>query len=145
VPALAVLLLVVNGAGLVLPHRALDRNRAHGLAVSIRDRTRPGDLIIVPDASDVYFQYFGERETLSVLRLMLGQRLTKAAALEQVDAEIARRHQAGARVYLVKVQPGTDTRWDAMEALDVTRSDFGRFRTVVAWRAYQEDVLEVRP
>ena len=141
---LALALLCINAMGLVLPHRVLETNRAYGIALNVRDQSRPQDLLITTD-DNRYIPYFTDRETISLLDRFLHANGDRTQVFIQVDRQVAQTRARGGQVYLIGAQPGQDVMWDALQAAGLTRADLQHFITIRAWSVLGEDILEIVP
>jgi hypothetical protein len=140
-----VALAAINGLGLALPNRALERNRPYQLAISVRERTNPGDLILTGggEALFLYIPYFAERRTISLFHELLGARGSPDDVLASIDRDIAAARARGDRVFVVGPEPGRDM-WSHVTGTVRETNDYLRqLNTRPAWQVEGEPVLEV--
>lgn len=125
---LAVLLFVVNGFGIVFPNRDPARNWEYQVALSLTERTAPGDLVLVDGVNrlPLYAPYFAHRRALPVAGLLQGE-----AARTWLEETIAQARAEDGRVFLVAAGPGKSTE----VSLDA----------IPAWEVAGVQVLEVLP
>jgi hypothetical protein len=138
-------LLVVNAFSLALPNRAIERNRPYQIAMSVRERTGPDDLILTGggEALFLYIPYFAQRRTVSLFHELLGARDKRDETLAALDREIAAVRGRGGRVFLVGAEPGRDMWSHVADTVRQTTDYLHRLKTRPAWRVQGEEVLEV--
>ena len=141
---LVIALALINGFGVVLPHRSLANNAAYWTAMSVKDHTQSTDLIVT--VVDRYIPYFTHRQTVNVLEdvLKVGSE-KKAEVFDAVEQKIAATRAKGGRVFLLGIPPAQDSLWREIEVANLTYEDFARFKTRDAWSTPTGAVAEITP
>lgn len=140
---LAVILFLVNGLGLVIPHRSLASNTGYQVAVGIGQKTQPQDLLFMV-MDDNYVPYFSGRQAISLQErlLTLG---SKTAALAEIDQRIRQTWDLGGHVYLLSPSLGKTDIWSELKDMGIVPDDLKHFSTISAWTVQTQVVTEVTP
>jgi hypothetical protein len=133
------LLLVVNGFGLIAPGLDAERDRRYVMTAGLRAVTAPGDLVVTNglDGFPLYLEYFAPRELVDVYAATLNGRPAEET-LAGVDRELSAAKAAGRRIFVVRGRTAGDYGAGADAAGQATLEAAKRQRMWPTWNAHEE-------